>query len=154
MRYGYCIFCDDIRNEVGEKLSFIGCYNGTMFVAQKFPMTLPKFCAHVTLVTPSTQPYRSIVLKCYGPGEDRPLLEERLETPQMDEQEEIADKVQRVEVAPVSIVAAASLVFSPLKIRQPGLISVRAVIDGAQGEVNIGSLIVSGRETFPVMGRG
>jgi len=145
MRYGYCIFCDDIRNEVGEKLTFIGCYNGSMFVPPKFPLTLSKFCAHVTLVTPSTQPYNSIVLKCYGPGESRPLIEEQLETPQADKQEEIAEEVKRVEKAPVSIVAAASLVFSPMKIRKPGLISVRAVIDGDPTEVNVGSLLVAAR---------
>jgi hypothetical protein len=145
MRYGYCIFCDDIRNEVGEKLSFIGCYNGSMFVPSKFPLTPSKFCAHVTLLTPSTQPYESIVLRCYGPGENRPLIEEQLETPRVDKQEEIAEEVKRVEAAPVSIVAAASLVFSPLKIRQPGLISVRAVIDGKPGEINVGSLVVTAR---------
>lgn len=145
MRYGYCIFCDDIRNEVGEKLSFIGCYNGVMFVEPEFPLTLPKFCAHVTLVTPSDRPYRSITLKCYGPGENRPLLEEELDTPQADRQEAIVDEVRRSQAAPVSIVAAASLIFAPLKIRQPGLINIRAVIDDEPGEVNIASLRVEAR---------
>jgi len=32
-RYGYSIFCDDIRNEAGGKLSFIGCYNGVIFIS-------------------------------------------------------------------------------------------------------------------------
>jgi hypothetical protein len=113
-----------------------------MFVSQNFPVTLSKFCAHVTLITPSTVPYKSIILKCYTPGENHPLIEEQLETPQFDEQEQIAEKVQRIDTAPVSIVAAASLIFSPMKIRRPGLINVRAMVDEQPGEVNIGSLLV------------
>ena len=134
MRYGYCIFCDDIRTEVGEKLSFIGVYNGVMFVPV-LPVSLPKFCAHVTLVTPADRPYRSILLECHGPGEERPLIEEELETPQLDEQEQIAGDLRLEGTAPVSIVVAASLVFSPLKIRRPGLVTVRAVIDGEVADI-------------------
>ena len=43
-RYGYSIFCDDIRSEAGGKLSFIGCYNAVMMTTQRFPLVLPKFC--------------------------------------------------------------------------------------------------------------
>jgi hypothetical protein len=42
-RYGYSIFCDDIRNEPGGKLSFVGCYNAVMLTAPRFPIVLPKF---------------------------------------------------------------------------------------------------------------
>lgn len=51
-RYGYCIFCDDIRNEPGGKLSFIGCYNAVMFVGREFPLALPKFCVHFYVFSP------------------------------------------------------------------------------------------------------
>jgi hypothetical protein len=38
-RYGYSIFCDDIRSEAGGKLSFIGCYNAIMMTDAAVPAT-------------------------------------------------------------------------------------------------------------------
>lgn len=40
--YGYTIFCDDIRTELGNKLSLMGCYSRDLFVPF-FPCILPKF---------------------------------------------------------------------------------------------------------------
>ncbi len=129
MRFGYCIFCDDIRTEIGEKLSFMGVYNGVMFVPS-LPLTLSKFCGHVTLMTSTDNPYRSIRLKCFAPGEDRPLIEEELDGSQLGEQDKILGDRHDETDRPSSIVVAASLVFSPLRIRQPGLMTVCGEIDG------------------------
>src|SRR4051812_28048195 len=68
-RYGYSIFCDDIRSEAGGKLSFIGCYNAVMMTQQKFPLVLSKFCIHFHVFSPATQPYTSVTARCYVPGE-------------------------------------------------------------------------------------
>ncbi len=43
----YTIFCDDLRQEVGNKVSYMGVYQGMMFVPA-FPVALPKLCAAVT----------------------------------------------------------------------------------------------------------
>jgi hypothetical protein len=134
MRYGYSIFCDDIRTEIGEKLSFIGVYNGVLLLPE-FPFTLPKLCAHVSLVTPASQPYKSIILECRSPGDDVPLLEEQLDTIQLDEQNELSDGS---DVLPVDVVVGASLIFSPLRLRRPGLLTIMAKIDGEH--VDIASL--------------
>src|ERR1700761_8771536 len=88
-RFGYSIFCDDIRNEPGGKLSFIGCYNGVIFVPPEFPLVLPKFCVHVHILSPATEPYESIVVRCYAPGQDKPLVEEPIEPPQRDQQADL-----------------------------------------------------------------
>jgi hypothetical protein len=132
MRYGYCIFCDDIRTELGEKLSFMGVYNGVLLLPE-FPYTLPKLCAQINLVTPTNLPYRSIVLECFAPGEDQPLLRENLDTVQLDEQEQMS--VVAGEQTP-DVVVGASLVFSPLRIRRPGFLSIRAVIDDEPVEIS------------------
>jgi hypothetical protein len=42
-RHVETLFCDDIRHEVGGKLSYIGVYSGGLFV-RAFPVTLPKLC--------------------------------------------------------------------------------------------------------------
>ncbi|NLS00780.1 hypothetical protein HGP17_28460 [Rhizobium sp. P38BS-XIX] len=133
MRYGYCIFCDDVRTEIGEKLSFIGVYSGVLTLPD-FPVSLPKFCAHVNLITLATEPYRSIVLRCVGPGDRQPLLEERLESSQLEEQRDLSSDVERGGV-PINIVIGASLIFSPLRLRQPGLLTISAIIDDRPAEI-------------------
>src|SRR5262249_10273063 len=40
--WGYTIFCDDIRVEVGGKLTYVGSYGGRMGVYGTFPCVLPK----------------------------------------------------------------------------------------------------------------
>lgn len=45
------IFCDDIRLEVGNKISLIGTYQGFLYVSH-FPTILPKLCVLVTIRTP------------------------------------------------------------------------------------------------------
>lgn len=49
-------FCDDIRHEIGGKISLIGCYAGDMIVPV-FPITLPKLCLHFTLTTRLDTPF-------------------------------------------------------------------------------------------------
>ncbi|MFJ6324282.1 MULTISPECIES: DUF6941 family protein [unclassified Rhizobium] len=133
MRYGYCIFCDDVRTEIGEKLSFIGVYSGVLTLPE-FPFSLPKFCVHVNLITSSTEPYRSIVLRCAAPGDRQPILEERLDPAQLDEQKDLSSGVE-VNDTPLNVVIGASLIFSPLRLRQPGLLTVSAIIDDKPAEI-------------------
>lgn len=56
------LFCDDIRQEVGNKFSFVGCYQNVM-VVQQFPVQLPKLCAYVTVFTPTSKPFERLVLR-------------------------------------------------------------------------------------------
>jgi hypothetical protein len=138
-RYGYTIFCDDIRNEPGGKLTFVGCYNAIMFVSQRFPLSLPKFCTHLHIFSPATQPYKSVVARCYLPGESDPISEETIEVPSLRDQENLLKGLPK-ETLPPFIVVAASLIFAPLEIAQPGLIHIRALINDGPNELHLGSL--------------
>jgi len=139
-RYGYSIFCDDIRNEPGGKLSFIGCYNAVMFVVREFPVTLPKFCVHFYVFSPATQPYTSVVARCYIPGEDQPIAEEPIDVPALEDQLELVRNLPKDQPIPPYIVVAASLVFSPLEIKSPGMIHIRVAINDSSSELHLGSL--------------
>lgn len=138
-RYGYSIFCDDIRNEAGGKLSFIGCYNGVMFISGQFPLLLPKLCVHTHIFSPASKPFSSIVVRCYLPGDDTPFSEEAIETPRRSAQSELVANLKTNTDAPLFIVAATSLIFTPLELRSSGLLRVRALIDAEQ-ELRLGSL--------------
>ncbi|WP_158808180.1 hypothetical protein [Beijerinckia sp. L45] len=138
-RFGHSIFCDDIRNEAGGKLSFLGCYNGTMFVPATFPYMLPRFCVHVQIFSQAALLYKSLVVRCYAPG-DTVLVEEPIQPPQVDEQMELVAHMSAEYDAPRYIVAGTSLIFSPLRIDGPGLLRVRAIVDGDRRELRLGSL--------------
>jgi hypothetical protein len=42
-KFEYSIICDDIRQEVGNKLTFVGVYQDQIFVSQ-IPYVFPKLC--------------------------------------------------------------------------------------------------------------
>lgn len=141
-RYGYSVFCDDIRVEADGKLSFMGCYNGVMFVSHSFPVVLPKFCVHLHVLSPADQPYSSILARCYGPGQEQPVVEESIDPPSYEDQMRIMAELRGNPGIPRYIVAAASLIFTPMEIKAPGLIKVRAILDDSADELPLGSLRV------------
>ncbi|MGB5103262.1 MAG: hypothetical protein WBO04_08075 [Steroidobacteraceae bacterium] len=61
-RFVDCIYCDDIRNEVGNKLTLVGCY-GADLVIERAPATLPKLCVLAKMFTPVDQPFERLTLR-------------------------------------------------------------------------------------------
>lgn len=61
----HSVFCDDIRLEVGNKLSFMGSYFGTLIVPS-FPFDLPRLSALIRVGfdedEPPSGPYRIVLL--------------------------------------------------------------------------------------------
>lgn len=50
--YGYTVFCDDIRVEVGNKFTFVGVYPGQFVLyADALPVAIPKLAMSVNLQT-------------------------------------------------------------------------------------------------------
>jgi hypothetical protein len=58
-RFVSVIYCDDIRNEVGNKQSFIGVYRTNLYVP-KFPAALPKLCVVISVQTNKNEPFTSL----------------------------------------------------------------------------------------------
>jgi hypothetical protein len=55
-------FCDDIRNEVGNKFSLMGCYQQSLQV-KSFPASLPKLCAEIRMFTPLDRPWGKLSVR-------------------------------------------------------------------------------------------
>jgi len=55
-------FCDDIRQEVGNKFSLIGCY-GTEILVSTIPAALPKLCSAIKIYTPVSRPFTKLTLR-------------------------------------------------------------------------------------------
>lgn len=56
------IYCDDIRNEVGNKLSYMGIYTHEMIIPNA-PLLLPKLCIAVKVVTDINDPFESVTVR-------------------------------------------------------------------------------------------
>lgn len=127
-RFGYSIFCDDIRYEIGGKVSFIGSYTNLMVVWDDFPATLTKLCIAATVITPIDDPYvgpMSIQVTLPGDKDGDQTFYWNMEAPPLEQ-------IGRVPPSgidgAVSVVAArAAIVLSPLVLRQSGAILVRAI---------------------------
>jgi hypothetical protein len=55
-------FCDDVRQEIGNKFSLMGCYGADLYVPA-FPITLPKLCVFVHVRTPRERPFERLTLR-------------------------------------------------------------------------------------------
>lgn len=105
-------YCDDVRQEVGNKYSLMGCYGAELFVPS-FPVVLPKLCAQVKVLTSSDQPFERVTMRAYLNAE---LIAE-LEFPSDQLQNRPANFEPISEVR--RIVALGVLAFAPLQIQEP-----------------------------------
>ena len=55
----HVVFCDDVRQEAGNKLSLMGIYQASLSVPS-LPTKLPKLCAVLTATTPVSQPFKRL----------------------------------------------------------------------------------------------
>lgn len=69
------IYCDDIRNEVGNKFSFMGIYTRELTIPNA-PLFLPKLCIVVKAVTDVDDPFESLEVRVVKikDGEETKLL--------------------------------------------------------------------------------
>ena len=63
-RFVVAQFCDDIRREIGNKFSLMGCF-GSEVIVNKLPAGLEKLCAHVRVFSTREDPIRSLVVRAY-----------------------------------------------------------------------------------------
>lgn len=131
--YAHTIFCDDIRQEVGNKPSFMGVYTGEMHIPGPAPGALSKLCAVVWVVMPISDPARHVTIIISGaPIGDEPTVME-FEPASMDRKaSNSADKS--------SLVAMAVHEWTPFMVHSSGVIEVKVKIDDM--ELNAGRLTV------------
>ena len=61
-RYVHALWCDDIRQEVGNKPSFMGVYTGGILVPS-LPTILPRLAVYIWIKTPIGQPFESLRIR-------------------------------------------------------------------------------------------
>lgn len=142
---GIAIFCDDIREEIGGKVSLIGCYADDMqFINAAFPIGVPKLGIHVIARLPP-QPIPPLQLLVYFPG-DNELPTTKIEIPPIPGEEAAAGPPEH------DLIRQPQLRFSvgimPVLFKEPGFVRVRLMY-GEQC-VRLGALKISSVSSAPV----
>lgn len=132
--YGYTVFCDDVRHEVGNKLSYIGIYPDKIVVHAPFPAKLAKFAFAVLYIEGQEESTEPVTLKIWLPGdpEDAPFFSHPVP---------IEELRNRPGSLPDELLYAHMIVApAPLILREAGLIKVRAY--RADLEIKLGTMRV------------
>jgi len=118
--YGYSMFCDDIRSEVGNKISYMGIYSGPMIFKAKYPLLLPKFIISIHFFQ-KREVFVTPVVWIFLPGDpdDKPTVMQEfpLETAMPPEGGEY-------------IYLQTNVAFVPLTLQKDGAIKVRILRNG------------------------
>lgn len=123
-RFITAIFCDDIRQEVGNKLSYMGCYQSEIIV-QVTPVALPKLCIYASISTPKQRPFKSLML--------RVVQDDDVELARIDIPEESLASSQIFDGTSTRKTASTAIVFSPFAIEKPTMLRLMATTE--EGEI-------------------
>lgn len=119
------LYCDDIRQEVGNKMSFMGCYQSELFVPTA-PIALPKLCVFITALTPKARPFKSLTL--------RVLLDEKTELARMEiPAEGLANLPEVQDDTATRRSISTAMVFSPFIVERSTVLRVLA--DTEEGKI-------------------
>lgn len=138
-RQAYAIFCDDIRHELGGKLTLVGVYSGSLLV-QAFPSVLPKLCLVLKVFTPIESPFQRLKIRILK--DDETIAEGELPQQELTvlSSARVEDPEESNEAEKLFQVTA-HFVFSPLKLDGPCVIGVR--IETEDGEMKTNSLRIA-----------
>ncbi|MDI4659532.1 MULTISPECIES: hypothetical protein [Cobetia] len=130
----FSIFCDDIRQEIGDKNTFVGSYSGEL-IAQRLPIVLPKLCVVVFCIydTKQQDTDASITIEILLGNEKIASAEYPLKEVYSENSDNGSNVIQ------------ANFIFTPVEINKPNIL--RAIIrEGDKVHENMGLII---RSTTP-----
>ena len=141
--YGYTIFSDDVRQEVGGKISYIGTYNTELILSNPPPIQLAKLVLSINYFDDPKYANKELRLTVHFPGdaEDKPQVDIKIqaEAPGISLQK-ISDNEQMLHFV-------GQLVLAPAKFERLGSFRVKM----RRGDVvtRLGNLKVSAQEPPP-----
>ncbi|MEI8393661.1 MAG: hypothetical protein WCF85_02920 [Rhodospirillaceae bacterium] len=138
------IFCDDIREEIGNKHSFMGVYSGQL-VINRYPCLLQTFAVHVWIAFDDLSELDQVSIKLdvfsdthVFPIDENALAALREKFSQIEPAEKGNDTVGKPQLS-------VNIGFSPLELKEDGTITVSVIT--ATGTYRSGCLkVVSAEE--------
>jgi hypothetical protein len=145
-RYAHATYCDDIRQEIGGKITLVGIYSGACLVPA-IPCTLPKLCLSLCISASRSAPIRSLVVVGAYAGNE--VINITLDSSQIDEimaanAEQASDDTKQMMLM---LMAA----LSPFIVSVPGKLTLTVTADGE--DVYCGGLRISTAPDGTVFGR-
>jgi len=135
--WGTTVFCDDIRAEIGGKITLVGIYSSDLVVHGPFPYTMPKFAFWINYFeTPGAMTGDGKFFISL-PGDEKPSIESDIPLERLRSErnkpgaEPETDSVHRLLVP---------IVLAPLILKEPGWILVRLHVRDIV--VRLGALLV------------
>jgi hypothetical protein len=139
--FGYVIFCDDVRQEVGGKLTFVGVYQTFLFVHQDFPASLGKLVLSINYSERIGIEPKPTSLHIWLPGDPDDQASWVGEFPMADihRAPTMLQTGEDQGLPPAKFInVGTQIVITPLQLKSPGLISVR--IQRGEEMIHLGSL--------------
>lgn len=119
------IYCDDVRMELGGKLSFMGVYRSELF-ASGFPIVLSKFCIHMSAFTPIADPFQELIFRILKDDDilaEIPVHEDKLKA--------IAQAAPEDDEEGITIIRV-GINFVPLELNGPCKLRIRVVTEAEE----------------------
>lgn len=90
-RWLHALMCDDVRSEMGNKLSYMGIY-GPSLLLPSFPAVLPKLCFVLTASGPAAEPGpRALAFRLMR--DDEVIGELRIDSADLEAHESVLENV-------------------------------------------------------------
>ena len=138
--FGSTIFCDDIRHELGGKVSYIGIYSGSINFSRPFPATLAKFGFAIRYSERPGESTEDVTIGIYLPGDPEDAPSTKFDLPIQEMRSQSPDpKVLKTTEDPVATMIF-HVVMENLSHKEKGRIKVRAY--RGELEVRLGTLFV------------
>lgn len=129
--YGYTIFCDDVRQEVNAKLSYMGIFPFSVSIEGTFPAAIGKLCLSIyffELQKLAMARDWEVPLLVYGPGQtlETPAAQAVIPILPTSAQENLKRSPTYESEENLYAIGSVLIIFNPLVIHEPGWIRVRA----------------------------
>lgn len=121
-RYLEVMYCDDIREEVGNKFSYMGVYAGELTVPSA-PVWLPKLCIAVKAITGIGDPFETLevrIVKVKGDDETELLSTGSVPLPA---------KLPGLDNDSARLVAQVTIMLAPFQIDEETILRVKATTE-------------------------
>lgn len=135
--YGTVLFCDDVRQEMGGKVSLVGVYNREMafLPGTLFPVTLPKLGVHISWCEPIDAKNNDLTfqvgMRRFETKPDSPndhtILEFRVDITKAKAEGLPADLQGQLGVRGQ---VSPGVIISPCVLPFPGILRAQAIVDG------------------------
>jgi hypothetical protein len=119
-------FCDDIRYEVGNKVTLVGLYDGALFL-QEFPAMIPRLGINLVVDTPIDDQVRSFVLRIEKG--DEIIVEATASVPSQPRPDTV---VQNGHDELTRAMFSMKILLAPMTVLSPCMLRVKVTLDGVE----------------------